>query len=122
MLDDEGRVIADPLFPALPHAQALGPSTAPLLDLAYTAAAAAARLDFLLVLPHLTDSNAVALWRKAAETARATPGLIAATEASAITLQGASALVAALAMLNLSAADQASLQTFLAKTYAWQPG
>jgi hypothetical protein len=121
MLDDEGRVIADPLFPALPHAQALGPSTAPLLDRAYAAAAAAARLDFLLVLPHLTDSNAVALWRQAAETARATPGLVAAAEASAIILQPAAVLVAALATLNLPAADQASLQNFLAKTYGWQP-
>ncbi len=121
VMDASGRVTADPLFPNLPDALAFGPGTEPFLDTAYASAAAAARLDFLLVLPRLTDTNSVALWRKAAETARATPGLLAAADASAISLQPAPVLAAALAALSLPNNDQASLQTFLAKTYGWQP-
>ncbi|MDR3505745.1 MAG: hypothetical protein P4L52_05835 [Acidocella sp.] len=120
-MDASGRVTADPLFPSLPDALAFGPGTEPFLDAAYAAAAVAARLDFLLVLPRLTDSNSVAQWRKAAETASATPGLSAAADASAISLQPAPVLAAALAALSLPADDQVSLQTFLAKTYGWQP-
>jgi len=120
-LGANGQVTADPLFPDLPDALAFGPGTAPFLDTAYQAAAAAARLDFLLVLPKLTDATSVALWRSAATTASAAPGLSAAADASAIALQPATVLASALAALNLQPNDQASLQTFLAKTYGWQP-
>ena len=116
-----GRVTADPLFPDLPDALAFGPGTEPFLDAAYAAAAAAARLDFLLVLPRLTDTNAVAQWRTAAATASATPGLAAAADASAISLQPAQVLANGLAALSLQPNDQTSLQAFLAKTYGWQP-
>jgi hypothetical protein len=120
-LDASGRVTADPLFPGLPDALAFGPGTEPFLDAAYSAAAVATRLDFLLVLPRLTDTNAVAQWRTAAATAIASPGLAAAADASAISLQPAQVLASGLAALNLQPSDQASLQAFLAKTYGWQP-
>lgn len=121
VLDASGRVTADPLFPGLPDALAVGPGTELFLDAAYAAAASAARLDFLLVLPRLSDINAVAQWRTAADTASAAPGLAAAADASAISLQSAPVLASALAALNLQSNDQASLQAFLAKTYGWQP-
>ncbi len=112
----------DPLFPGLALPTALGPSVSPFLDSAYEAAAAAARLDFLLVLPRLTDPSAVALWRTAAQEAAATPAVSAAAQASSISLQPASVLVNALTALSIAPTEQSYLLAFLAKNYGWQPG
>ncbi|WP_298286070.1 hypothetical protein [Acidocella sp.] len=119
--DTEGRIVSDPLFPDLPDVAGFGPAASPFLERAYQAAAAAARLDFLLVLPHLTSPDAVAQWTQAAETARQSETLAEAASASAVTLAPAPVLAAALAALSLSEADAASLQAFLVKSYGWQP-
>jgi len=118
----DGSVAADPLFPGLPDVIAFNGNAAPFLDGAYQAAAAAVRLDFLMVLPKLTDPDAVALWRMAADAAIATPALTAAASASAITLQSATILSAGLSALNGGATDQPDLQAYLAKSFGWQPG
>ncbi|WP_297366702.1 hypothetical protein [Acidocella sp.] len=120
--DAHGRLVSDPLFPDLPDVTGFGPAVSPFLDRAYQAAAAAARLDFLLVLPHLTSPDAVAQWTEAAQTATQSQILADAASASAVNLAPAAVLAAALAALSLSAADAASLQAFLAKSYGWQPG
>ncbi|MDE2239734.1 MAG: hypothetical protein KGJ73_07360 [Rhodospirillales bacterium] len=113
--------VADPLFPGLPIASALGPAVSPLLASAYEAAAAAARLDFLMVLPRLTDPSAVAQWRSAAQQAANSPAVSAAAQASSISLQPAPVLANALTTLAFVPAEQPQLLAFLAKNYGWQP-
>ncbi|WP_284259574.1 hypothetical protein [Acidocella aquatica] len=118
----DGTISPDPAFPSLPDATALGPSVSPFLDTAYRAAAAAARLDFIMVLPRLTDPGSISQWRQAASEALAAPALVAAASASSITLQSAPAVIAGLTALNLAPADQADMQAFLTKNFGWQPG
>ncbi|WP_298215111.1 hypothetical protein [Acidocella sp.] len=118
----DGAALPDPQFPGLPLVPALGPAVSPLLDSAYEAAAAAARLDFLLVLPRLTDPAAVARWRVAAQAAAASPAVQAAAEASSVSLQPATVLANSLTTLSIIPAEQSQLMAFLAKAYGWQPG
>jgi len=118
----DGTVGPDPLFPGLPDVIALNGNATPFLDAAYQAAAAAARLDFVMVLPKLTDPDAVAAWRQAADAAMGMPGLSAAASASAVTLQPAAVLSAAMSALNGVPTDQPDLQAYLAKSFGWQPG
>lgn len=116
-----GIIGPDPLFPDLALATALGPAVSPLLDTAYKAAAAAARLDFMLVLPHLTAANAVAQWRSAALAAAQSPAIAAAAQASSISLQSAFVLADLLATLTNVPVTQPQLLAFLTKSYGWQP-
>ncbi len=116
-----GVVAEDPLFPGLPDVVAFSGSETAFLDAAYRAAAAAARTDFLLVLPRLSDPNKVAQWRSAADAAIASPALAAAASASSIALQPALVAQAALNALSQGGAEQAELQVFLAKNFGWQP-
>jgi hypothetical protein len=120
-MGDDGRLTADPLFPTLPDAMSFGAVSpnAPYAA-AYAAASAAARLDFLVTLPHLTDANAVALWQQAANTALTTAALDSAAEASSVNLRGAPGTAAELGALALSANDQAALQNFLQTRFGWR--
>ena len=120
-LQPDGTMGPDPFFPSLADARSLGPAISPEIDEAYQAAAAAAQLDFLLVLPKLTDPGAATLWAQAASQAAAAPALAAAASASSITLQPAAALGGALAALDIQPVVQTSLLTYLAKSYGWQP-
>ncbi len=117
-----GAVAGDPLFPGLPDAVTYsGLPTSP-LDATYFAAAAAARMDFLMVLPRLTNPSAVALWRGAAAGAVTAPALAAAASASSINLVLAPTISAELTALQPAQGTQAQLQTFLAQRFGWQPG
>ena len=120
-LQPNGSIGPDPFLPGLADAWSLGPAATPALDAAYQAAAAAAMLDFLLVLPKLTDPGAAACWAKAAAQAATSPALAAAASASSITLQPAPALAGALAALAIPPAAQNSMLTYLAKNCGWQP-
>lgn len=122
VLDADGTALPDPQFPDLPDVSVFSGGSTPFLDAAYHAAAAAARLDFIVVLPKLTDPSAVALWRQAAMGAAMSPALMAAAQASAVTLAPAAVAEAALNILNLVAPEQTSLQAYLARNYGWQPG
>ncbi|EKM98705.1 hypothetical protein [Acidocella sp. MX-AZ02] len=117
-----GSVGPDPLFPGLALPSTLGPTVSPLLASAYEAAAAAARLDFLMVLPRLTDPGAVSIWRSAAIEAAGSEAVAAAAQASSISLQPATVLANALTALAIVPAEQPQLLAFLAKNYGWQPG
>lgn len=126
-IDPSGAVTDDPVLPGVPDLmtfRAAGSVTAAAasLDSAFAAAAAAARLDFFMVLPKLTDPSAVAAWRLAALTAVQSPALQAAASASSVTLQSADGTAANLAALNLSANDQADLQSFIAQRFGQQAG
>lgn len=117
----DGRIGPDPLFPDLAVATALGPAVDPMLAAAYEAAATAARLDFMLMLPHLTAANEVAQWRSAALDAAHSPAIEAAARASSISLQSAFVLADMLATLAKVPMIQPQLLAFLTKTYGWQP-
>jgi hypothetical protein len=119
-MDATGAVSADPLFPGVPDAGAFAGAGGS-LSAAYCAAAAAARLDFFMVLPKLTDPDAVAAWRQAAGVAIANPAVAAAASASSVTLQPAVQTSAALQALNLSVPDQAGLQAYLTTNFGWHP-
>lgn len=116
-----GTIGPDPLFPNLALATSLGPAVNTLLATAYEAAASAARLDFMLVLPHLTAANEVAQWRSAATVTAQDPAIKAAVEASSISLQSAFVLADLLATLAAVPVMQPALLSFLAKTYGWRP-
>jgi len=123
-MGDDGRLTADPLFQSLPDAMSFGAAgggslAAPYAG-AYAAAAAAARLDFLVTLPHLTDPNSVALWQQAAIAAIATPALDSAADASSVNLRSAAGTAAELNALALSPDDQSALFTFLQTRYGWR--
>ncbi len=118
----DGAVGPDPLFPGLPDVIAFGGHAPAFLDSAYRAAAAAARVDFIMVMPRLTDPGAVAQWRQAGVTGIGAPAMAAAARASSISLTGAPVAAASLAALDLVAADQTGLQAYLVKSFGWQPG
>jgi hypothetical protein len=121
-LDDQGALGPDPLFADVPDFFSFRNSSAAPLDAAFTAAAAAARTDFMVVLPKLTDPGAVAGWRLAALAAAKDSALAAAASASAVALQPSAAMAATLAALNLSPDDQAGLQAFIAQRFGQQAG
>ncbi|MGC9270899.1 hypothetical protein [Acidiphilium sp.] len=125
VVDDEGQVVADPLFPDLPtvHAIAIARGASPLplpLDQAFRAVAAATRIDFMLVLPHLTTPSTVATWRQAAVGAIEFPALQAAAAASAISLTVVGA-AAAVAPFDVSADGLLALRQFLFQHFGWRP-
>jgi hypothetical protein len=120
-LQPNGTAGPAPFLPGVADAMSLGPAVSPALDAAYQAAAAAAQLDFLLVLPKLTDPGAASAWTAAAAQAASSPALAAAASASSITLQPAPALAGALAALAISPAAQNSMLAYLAKNCGWQP-
>jgi len=123
MMAADGSLQPDPLFPGLPDAIMFGNGLTSPLDLVYRAAAAAARLDFIMVLPKLTAPGPVAFWRQAAAAASGAQALDAAASASTVYLQPAPVLQAEMSSLNnLLPADQSGLQAFLIQRFGWQPG
>jgi hypothetical protein len=119
-MGDDGKLGSDPLFPTLPLTEAFGGISTVADHPAYQAAAAAARLDFLITLPHLTDPNAVALWAQAAVTAIGTAALDSAADASSVHLLGSAGIAAELAQVSLLPKDQSMLQSFLQTRYGWR--
>lgn len=125
VLDTAGRLLRDPQFAKLPTVDELAMASnttamPPLLEQAYHAAVAASRIDFMLVLPHLTPPAAVALWRQAALAAIQTPALQSSASASAIGLTEAGA-AAALAPLGASSDALLALRQLLFKRFGWRP-
>jgi hypothetical protein len=120
-LEASGRIGPDPSFPSVPEASSLGPAVSPDMDAAYQAAAVAAQLDFLLVLPKMTDPAAANAWTLASLQAASSPALAAAASASSISLQPDTALAGALAALDVPASARNTMLTYLAKNCGWQP-
>lgn len=125
VVDEHDQIIADPLFPMLPTVHVIGASldAPPLtraLEGAYRAVAAASRIDFIMVLPHLTTPATVAVWRQMAVSAIATPALQAAAAASAIrlTMTGAASAVAP---FDVTADALLALRQFLFQHFGWRP-
>lgn len=125
VLDEDGHSKRDPQFTKLPTVTELatkrGAAALPApLELAYKAVVAASRIEFMLVLPHLTPPAAVALWRQAALTTIHEPALQSATAASAISLTEAGA-ASAMAPLTASSDALLALRQMLYKRFGWRP-
>lgn len=91
------------------------------LEAVYRAVAAASRLDFVLVLPHLASPEMIARWRSAAISAIRMPGMQAAALASVVTLLASTDAAAALSPIFLSSEALLSFRTYLVQRFAWRP-
>lgn len=125
-LDESGRMARDPAFPSLPEPGELAAMRGarplpPPLAAAFHAAMAAALLDFVLVLPHLTAPATIALWREVGAGAITAPAMQAAAYASSIRLGAGPAAEAALAPLALGAEALLALQSWLVAHFDWHP-
>lgn len=110
----------DPAFPAVPTTGELMAAPSPLLE-SHAAIAAAARLQFTLVLPHLTPAARVAVWRQAAaEAAQALDVQSAAMAIGARAVGGPEAAAAANPIVAGGAALQA-LRSWLADRFKFKP-
>ncbi|MCF3945874.1 MULTISPECIES: hypothetical protein [Acidiphilium] len=123
---ESGDIVRDPLFPHLPTIHEIAdnrgaPGLSQPLDQAYRAVAAASRIDFMLVLPHLTTSAKVAIWRQAAVAAVASPALQSAAAASAISLTADGGAASALAPLDLPSGALLALREFMFQRLGWRP-
>jgi hypothetical protein len=125
--DVEGNPARDPMFPDLPRmAELLGgrygvPPGGRLFD-AYAAVASAARLDFGLMLPQLTPASTVALWRRAAASAAASPELRAAADAASVRPVSGAAAAANTGAVAADAGTLLELRHWLATRFNWRPG
>ena len=125
-LDETGAMVRDPMFPEVSHVTEMfrdlrgGPPAGPLLD-AWRATAAAAQLEFGLVLPQLTPAGRVALWRRAAAQAAASPEVRAACVADAIRPLATPRATAFTSGIATNAEALLELRRWLAARYNWQP-
>ena len=120
MPDAAGGAARDPLFPdvpSVPERIGAGLASTPLFS-AWRAAAAAAQVDFALMLPQLTPAAMVALWRRAGAGVPAAPELQLAAEAG---LRAVAAPAATTAPLAPDAVALLELRRWLADRYNWQP-
>ena len=125
-LDEAGRPLRDPVFTDVPHFKGLltmrlgrAPNGA-LFD-AWCAVAAAAQLDFGLVLQQLTPAGMVALWRRAGADAVASLGLQVTSTALNVRLLAGSEATASTSATAASAATLTELRRWLANRFNWRP-
>jgi hypothetical protein len=125
-LDDTGLRTRDPAYPVLPHFAELygardgGRTRGPLYD-AWSATAAAAQLEFGLVLPQLTPASMVAMWRRAGVDAVASIGVQAAAASVDVRPLGGAAATANTAVLAARAPALQELRRWLAGWLNWRP-
>lgn len=123
--DDREHAGKEPQFMNLPTVEELAATRgsrplSPLLEQAYRAVVAASRIEFILVLPHLTPPAVVALWRQAALSMIRAPAVRSTTAASSIRLTEVGA-AAAIAPLIASADAMLALRQMLFKRFGWRP-
>ena len=126
-LGDEAVVDArDPSLPAVPtmperYRNRFGQAPRGSLFDAWTATAAAARLNTALVLQPLTPASLVARWRLACSHALADPSLAAAAQKAQISALPAPACVAALSAVIASENTLLALRRWIAARTEWRP-
>lgn len=126
MLDDAGRVTRDPLFPGVPHfaelcAMRTGRAPGGALFDAWRAVAAAAQVDFGLVLQQLTPAAMVSLWRRAgADAAAALPVQVVGTSLN-VRLVAAPGVTTNTVATTASASTLTELRGWLAGQLNWKP-
>ena len=119
-------VSRDPAYPAVPnfaelYAARIGNNPRDPLCSAWSAAAAAAQLEFGLVLPQLTPAAMVALWRRAGVDAVASLGVQATAATVDVRPLGGPAATANTAALAASAPALQALRGWLAGRFDWRP-
>lgn len=115
-----GRDPARPDLPALPDLYATRHVADPLYA-AWAAVATAGALDAALVLPHLTPTTLVALWRHAASQAVVLAPLRDAASGLSARLVAGPEAAAAVAPLAADVPVQLELRRWLASRYKWHP-
>jgi hypothetical protein len=125
-LDDAGRLSREAAYPQVPHFSELfvvrtgAQPNGPLYD-AWCAAAAAAQLEFGLVLPQLTPASLVALWRRAGSDAVASLGVQTAAASVNVRPLAGPAATANTAAVAANAAALQALRGWLAGRLNWRP-
>ena len=121
--NDSGKPARDPLFPDVPHfgelyeAHSGRAPSGPLFD-AWRAVAAAAQLDFSLVLQQLTPAAMVALWRRAGADAAAALPVQVVSNTLGVRLKAAPDITTSTAA---TAATLTELRNWLASQLNWRP-
>ncbi len=126
VLDNAGEVVRDAGFPNVPHfaelfAARTGNRPSGALYEAWCAAAAAAQLEFGLVLPQLTPAAIVALWRRAGADAAAALGVQATAATVNVRPLAGAAATANMAAVAAPAPALAELRRWLAGRFNWRP-
>lgn len=125
-LDANGHMVADPALPEVPYFPALyaklygAPPEGPLYT-AWRGTAAAAILDFALVLPALTPPAMVALWRQAGNAALADPSIQRTAEVGGFRPLAGLDATQCLASLGASTEALRDLRDWLALRLDWRP-
>jgi hypothetical protein len=125
VFDTDGRVVRDPGFAAVPHfaelfaARTGNKPSGPLCD-AWSAVAAAAQLEFGLVLPQLTPAAMVALWRRAGIDAIASLGVQTTAATVGVRPLAGPTATTSTAAIAASAPAQQELRAWLASRFNWR--
>jgi hypothetical protein len=125
-IDDSGRTTRDPAFPNVPHFAELHEMRSgrkpngPLFD-AWSAAAAAAQLEFALVLPQLTPAAMISLWRHAGTDATASAAVQATGASLNVRPLGEPVATANIAATATDATSLLELRHWLAGRFNWHP-
>jgi hypothetical protein len=125
-LDAAGQPLPDPAFPDVPHFKGLltmrlGRAPNGALYDAWCAVAAAAQLDFGLVLQQLTPAGMVALWRRAGADAVGSLGLQVTSTALNVRLLSGADATASTSATAASAATLTELRRWLVNRFNWRP-
>lgn len=126
LLSEAGQATRDPAFPDVPHFSELyqmraGKAPSGLLFDAWRAVAAAAQLDFGLVLQQLTPAAMVSLWRRAGADAAAAPPVQAVGTSLSVRLVAAPDAATNTAAAVASASTLTELRGWLAGQLNWKP-
>jgi hypothetical protein len=124
--DDAGQMVRDPALPQVPNLAELfemrfGHKPAGPLYSAWSAAAAAAQLEFALVLPQLTAAGMVSLWRRAGTEATAANSVQTAGAALGVRPLGGPSATAVTAATAVDATALLDLRRWLASRFDWHP-
>ncbi len=124
--DETGQLARDKAFPDVPHFAELyetrpgGKPNGPLYD-AWCAAAAAAQLEFALVLPQLTPAAMVSLWRHAGTDAVTSVALQTTGARLNVNPLGGPVATTNIAATAANAASLLELRRWLAGRFNWHP-
>jgi hypothetical protein len=126
VIDASGRCVRDPTFPEVPHfvelcEQRSGRKPAGPLYEAWCALAAAAQLEFGLVLPQLTPASMVALWRRAGTAAAASLAVQATAATVAVRPLGEPLATTCMMAVAAGAPALRELRRWLASRFEWRP-
>jgi hypothetical protein len=124
--DVAGQTMRDPELPDVPHLAELyetrtGSRPAGPLYNAWSAAAAAARLEFALVLPQLTPAAMVSLWRRAGTEATSATAVQTVGASLGVRPLGGPAATASTAAAAAHSTALLELRRWLASRFNWHP-